>query len=37
MTISDVLFRHLGHDLASPNEIIPIFYQINNLVDNSDK
>ena len=37
MKISDFLTRHPGHDLASPNEIIPIAFQIRKLLNNADK
>ena len=37
MTVSNFLSRHPGLDLASPNEIIPIFFQIKELLNNSGK
>ena len=37
MTIFDSLSRHPDHDLASPNEIIPISFQIRELLNNVDK
>ena len=37
MTISDFLSRHPGHNIASQNEIIPISFQIRELLSNSDK
>ena len=37
MTISDFLSRHPGYDLASLNEIIPISFQIRELLNNADK
>ena len=37
MTISDFLSRHPGHDLASQNEIIPILFQIRELLTNANK
>ena len=36
MTILDVLYRDPGHDLASPNKIIPISFHINKLFNNAD-
>ena len=36
MTVSDFLSRHPGQDLASPNEIIPISFQIRELLNNAD-
>ena len=37
MTISDFLSRHPGNDVASPNEIIPIAFQMRYLFNNADK
>ena len=37
MTISDFLSRHPDHNLASPNEIIPISFQLRELLNNADK
>ena len=37
MTISNFLSRHPGHDLTSPNDIIPISFQIRELLNNADK
>ena len=37
MTISDFLSRYPGHDLASPYEIIPISFQIIELLNNENK
>ena len=36
MTISDFLSRHLGQDLASLNEIIPISLQSRDLFNNTE-
>ena len=36
MTRSDFLSRHPGHDLAFPNEIIPISFQSSELLTNRD-
>ena len=36
MTISDFLSRHPGQDLASPNEIIHISFQIKELWNDTD-
>ena len=36
MTISDFLSRHLGQDLTSPNEIIPISFQSKELLNDTD-
>ena len=37
MTISDFLSRHAGHDVPSPNEVIPISFQIQELLNNTEK
>ena len=37
MTISDFLSRDPGHDLASPNEIIPISFQSREFFNNTYK
>ena len=36
MTISDFLSRHPGQDLASPNEIIPISFQSQEVINDTD-
>ena len=37
MAISDFLSKHPGHDLTSPYEIIPISFQIRELLNTADK
>ena len=36
MTVSDFLSRHLGQELASPNEIIPVSFPSRHLLNNID-
>ena len=37
IAVSDFLSRYPGHDLTSPNQIILIYFQIKELLHNSDQ